>query len=367
MKILHVVPSFGLGGMEKIMCAFINNTLECYDHKILALDQQKAGSEWIKDSKIQLDNIDKLTNRRKYFRKLYRYLQKIRPDLLMTYNWGATDAIWLGRIAGIRRIVHVEHGFNVDEGMRTNWKRDIVRFLLYRLASVVIVVSKELETLLQRRYFLRRCHVTRIPNGIDSIRYSPDSCVRERMRQELGFEDNNVVVGFSGRLDPIKNLDLLFRIFVRGVREYPNLRLVIVGDGPERIRLETSCKQESLGGHIVFTGSQQEVVPYLRAMDVFLLTSLSEQMPMTVLEAMSVGIPVVATRVGEIPYIIDHGINGFALELHAPVEAFVESLRALFHAERRETMGNNARQKVVDHFQEHAMVQRYRTVIQTLS
>ena len=88
---------------------------------------------------------------------------------------------------------------------------------------------------------------------------------------------------------------------------------------------------------------------------------------MTILEAMSVGIPVVATRVGEIPYIIDHGINGFALDLHAPVEAFVESLRALFHAECRETMGNSARQKVVDHFQEHAMVQSYATVIQTLS
>jgi glycosyltransferase involved in cell wall biosynthesis len=90
-------------------------------------------------------------------------------------------------------------------------------------------------------------------------------------------------------------------------------------------------------------------------------------MPMTVLEAMAVGIPVVATRVGEIPYIIEHGINGFVLNVDAPIEAFVELLHELLDAERREKFGENARQKVVDCCQEDAMVQRYKTIIQSLS
>ena len=256
--------------MEKIVCSFVNHTIDLYDHKILALDCCLDARKWINDGRVQFVDFARPDGRLGFFRALHRTLKKVQPDLLITYNWGATDAIWLGRIAGIRRFIHTEHGFNVDEGIATHWKRDVVRFLLYRLVSKIVVVSRELQLLMRCRYLLRSPRVTRIPNGIDSTRYSPDSCVRERMRQKLGFDGNNVVVGFSGRLDPIKNLDLLFRIFARGVREYPNLRLVIVGDGPEKIRLETSCKQESLGGHIVFTGSQQDVVPYLRAMDIFL-------------------------------------------------------------------------------------------------
>ena len=80
---------------------------------------------------------------------------------------------------------------------------------------------------------------------------------------------------------------------------------------------------------MVFTGQQENVLPYLCAMDVFLLTSLREQMPMTILEAMAVGVPVIATRVGEIPHMIDDGVNGFVHRLNDPVEIFVQSLLSL--------------------------------------
>jgi glycosyltransferase involved in cell wall biosynthesis len=117
----------------------------------------------------------------------------------------------------------------------------------------------------------------------------------------------------------------------------------------------------------VFTGEQENVLVYLRAMDIFLLTSLREQMPLTVLEAMAMGIPVVATEVGEIPHVIDDGINGFILDVDARVETFVRSLCALLPPTRRKSMGDAARQKVLAHFQEQVMVQGYKTVIQALS
>jgi glycosyltransferase involved in cell wall biosynthesis len=372
MRILHVVPSFGLGGMEKVICAFINgtssinNTSSYHIHQILPLNRRTEAGNWIKDKKIQFVAFEKPSERGQFFRALHRVLQTIKPDLLMTYNWGATDAIWLGRIAGIRHVIHSEHGFNVDEGKATYWTRDVGRFLLYRLASKVIVVSRELQTLLQRRYFLGGAHILRIPNGIDASHYSPDSMERKRTRRKLGFEDSDVVVGFSGRLDLIKNLGLLVDVFASCGREHPNLRLLIVGDGPEKIYLETLCQKRCIGARVVFTGQQENVLSYLRAMDVFLLTSLREQMPMTVLEAMAVGIPVVATKVGEIPHVIDHEANGFIVDLDAPPEAFVGLLRQLISPARRESMGNVARQKVLDHFQEQTMLQQYRTIIDQL-
>jgi sugar transferase (PEP-CTERM/EpsH1 system associated) len=366
MRILHVVPSFGLGGMEKIICAVINNTLDCYTHKILALDQLTDARKWLKEKTIPFVDFKKPNGRRQFFSDLYRVLRKAMPDLLMTYNWGATDAVWLARAAGIHRVIHNEHGFNVDESRTTYWKRDAIRFLVYRLASRLIVVSGELETLLKQKYLLTTHQVMRIPNGINTSYYAPKPIERQRIRKILGFDDKNVVVGFSGRLDPVKNLDLLLEIFARCVQERSHLRLLIVGDGPQRKHLETLCQKKELQGHVVFVGQRDDVLSYLRSMDVFLLTSLREQMPMTVLEAMAVGVPVVATKVGEIPHIIDHGVNGYVLDVDGPLETFVEPLCALLCATRRERMGDAARRKINGHFQEPMMVQQYKEVIQAL-
>jgi glycosyltransferase involved in cell wall biosynthesis len=101
-------------------------------------------------------------------------------------------------------------------------------------------------------------------------------------------------------------------------------------------------------------------------MDVFLLTSLREQMPMAVLEAMAVGIPVVATKVGEIPYLIDHGIDGFILDVDAPIGAYVQSLLGLLSRLDHVRIGDAARQKIIDRFEEKTMVQQYNNVIQGL-
>jgi glycosyltransferase involved in cell wall biosynthesis len=99
-------------------------------------------------------------------------------------------------------------------------------------------------------------------------------------------------------------------------------------------------------------------------MDVFLLTSMREQMPLTVLEAMAVGVPVIATRVGEVPYIIDDGIDGFIRDLTAPVELFVEPLRSLLCLSEQRRLGDAARRKVLERFQLKTMVQQYTDLIQ---
>jgi glycosyltransferase involved in cell wall biosynthesis len=363
MRILHVVPSFNFGGMEKIICSLIENSANYHEHAVLSLDGCSRAAAWVKNTNVQLIKFNKPLERGLFFQSLYDVLRASRPVLLMTYNWGATDAIWLGRLAGIRNIVHNEHGFNVDEGVATAWKRDCIRFLVYRLASKVIVVSHELQEMLQHRFSLGEDKVERISNGIDAFYYSPDFNERQRVRRSLGFSDSDCVLGFSGRLDPVKNLDLLLDIFVESLPHENPFRLLLVGDGPERDRLEARCDANQIHQHVVFTGQQEQVLPYLRAMDVFLLTSLREQMPLSVLEAMGVGIPVVATRVGEIPYIIDDGIDGFYRDLNAQVEAFAQILRLLLCSSRQKAMGEAARKKVLARFRHEIMVQHYTRVI----
>jgi glycosyltransferase involved in cell wall biosynthesis len=364
MRILYVVPSFGLGGMERIICAIINATTNEHQHAILSLDGCTSALTWISNTRVQIIPFEKVRSRILFFRSLYSTLHQIQPDLLMTYNWGATDAIWLGRLAGVSRIIHHEHGFNVDESVSTAWPRDLIRFIVYRLTSKIIVVSHELEKMLQKRFRISESRVIRIPNGIDASFYSPNEDERQQVRRSLGYQDSDLVIGFSGRLDPVKNLDLLLDIFGSSNPRDKPFRLLVVGDGPEKPRLEARCQAEGVAPYVKFVGQHEQVLPYLRAMDVFLLTSLREQMPLTVLEAMAVGMPVITTRVGEIPFLIDEGIDGFVRDLNAPVKAFVQPLHLLLCSSRQQRLGEAARNKITEHFQLTTMVQHYTDLIQ---
>ena len=195
------------------MCAMINASTNEHQHAILSLDGCASALTWISDTRVRMISFRKHKSRRLFFCSLYKVLVENRPDLLMTYNWGAIDAIWLGRLAGISNIIHHEHGFNVDEGVSTAWRRDVIRFIVYRLVSKIIVVSHELEEMLRSRFRISKSCVTRIPNGIDASLYSPNEDERRQIRRSLGYQDSDLIIGFSGRLDPVKNLDLLLKYF----------------------------------------------------------------------------------------------------------------------------------------------------------
>ncbi len=364
MRVLHVVPSFGFGGMEKIICAVIKSALAEHQHEILPLDGCATAIKWIPNSRFRVIPFRKSELRGSFFGSLFTTLRQCRPDLLMTYNWGATDAIWLGNLAGISKIVHHEHGFNVDESILTTRRRDMIRLILYRLTSRIIVVSHELEEMLLNRFRLSKARVKRIPNGIDTSYYSPNEHERQRTRKSLGYHSSDIVIGFSGRLDPVKNLDLLLDIFRFSKPHENQFRLLIVGEGPDRLRLEARCRSKDLHAYVRFVGQHSDVLQYLRAMDVFLLTSLREQMPLTVLEAMSVGMPVIATRVGELPFIIDNGSDGFLRNLSDPIDLFLHPLRSLMSQSLRKNLGEAAREKMIGRFGIQAMVQKYDEILQ---
>lgn len=366
MKILHVVPSFSLGGMEKVLCSVLNALPNHVHQEIISLNGERGAEQWIQRGEVRLVDFNRPQGNLSFFRALYRAIQQSSPTLLMTYNWGATDAIWLGKLAGISTILHSEHGFNIEEALTTQWKRNAVRFLVYRLATRVIVVSADLKTMLQAQFKLRAPQVLFIPNGVNTEYYSPNNDERERVREELGLKKGEMAVGFSGRLDPVKNFPFLMEVFERCVRADPSFKLVLIGDGPERNSIEHFCSENHLRDWVVFVGQKENVLPYLRALDVFLLTSFREQMPMSMLEAMSVGMPVVASAVGEIPSILKDSEAGFVFESRASPEVFAQSLLKMRNTEIRIRMGEAARGIVLNRFQEKLMIQKYTEVFEAI-
>jgi glycosyltransferase involved in cell wall biosynthesis len=366
MKILHVIPSFGLGGMEKVICSIINHTFHQYHHMIVSLDGDDRALQWIKAGNIQKVAFCKNGNFTLYLKRLHKSIKDISPDLLMTYNWGATDAIWIGKLAGVKNIIHHEHGFSIEEAQMTAWKRDSCRFIVYRMASALVTVSSNLRTSIQKKYHLRDNHVQTIPNGIDTDQYSPDFHVRLCVRKELNFDEGDFVIVFSGRLDPVKNFELLLDIFECCHKADKTVKLLIVGDGPERQKIEQISIQKNIHTSLVMVGQRFEVLPYLRVGDVFLLTSLTEQMPLTILEAMSVGLPVVASDVGEIGNIVDDGTDGFLRNIRDGCAGFASALLSLKDSSYRQTMSHAARAKIVVGFQETMMVRRYQSLIDNM-
>jgi glycosyltransferase involved in cell wall biosynthesis len=283
----------------------------------------------------------------------------------MTYNWGATDAIWIGKMAGVRNIIHHEHGFSIEEAHTTVWKRDICRFIVYRMASALVTISSNLQTSIREKYWLRDEHVKVIPNGVDTSHYS-GLHARLLMRKELHFGEEDFVIVFSGRLDPVKNFEFLVEVFEYCHKADRTVKLLIVGDGPERQKIEQLCRQKNIHTGLVMVGQRFEVLPYLRAGDVFLLTSLTEQMPLTILEAMSVGLPVIASDVGEIRKIIDDGKDGFLRNIRDGCGGFATALLGLKQSSDWQTMGHAARSKIVVGFQETMMIRCYQTLIDNL-
>jgi glycosyltransferase involved in cell wall biosynthesis len=364
MKILHVVPKFSFGGMEKIVCSIINNTSKYYVHEILVIYRESDARQWINQENFNIFKLNKPEGQIEYIKLLYKKIKELKPEILMTYNWGATDAIWLGRILGIKKIIHSEHGFNIDETISTSFKRDIVRSILYRTAHDIIVVSTDLIKIMRERFFLDIKMIHFIPNSIDSNMFFQEHDERNYIRNLLGYDSQHIVVGFSGRLDPVKNFPLLVETFTECVRTDPRFRLLIIGDGPERQHIGELCAAQNIDQYVHFVGQKENVIPYLRALDIFLLTSLREQMPMTILEAMSLELPVVASRVGEIPRMLTHGKEGLLFDLSEKSATFAGALLMLRDSRRRQEMGAAARQKILAEFQESVMVEKYRQVIE---
>lgn len=180
-----------------------------------------------------------------------------------------------------------------------------------------------------------------IPNGIDMERFipaSPDE--RSTLRQQLGLPEGMIVI-YTGRLHTDKRVDKLVKIWAGIREEHPDASLILVGAGPDEEALRRSA-----GPGVIFTGSTQNVAPYLRSADLFVLPSISEGFSLSVLEALACGLPVVATPVGAIPELIQHGQNGWIVEVDN-LQDLGNSIRKLMDdPDLRTCLGHAGRQSV---------------------
>ena len=181
--------------------------------------------------------------------------------------------------------------------------------LVLRYFDRVCAVSDEIKGVLERSGVPREM-LSVVPNGIPVDQFSSG---RQVLKAELGFQENTIV-GFVGRMSKEKGLEHLINIVPGLVAIAPSTRFVFVGEGPERSALERLTRHLHVEENVLFLGRREDLADVYAGIDVFVLPSLNEGMPLVLLEAMAAGRPVVATRVGEIPKIIKDGESGLLVE-----------------------------------------------------
>jgi glycosyltransferase involved in cell wall biosynthesis len=178
-----------------------------------------------------------------------------------------------------------------------------------------------------RRHIDPRKIVT-IPNGVDTERVR-STLTSGEAKEKLGIERDCPVLGTAGRLEPIKRLDLFLRAAELISLEQPAARFVIAGDGSEEARLKNLARTLAIQDRVLFLGHRSDIADVLRALDVLVLCSDHEGLPMILLEALSLGVPVVARRVGGIPEVLEDGVNGVLVDSPHPAALAARCLEVL--------------------------------------
>jgi glycosyltransferase involved in cell wall biosynthesis len=308
-RVTHILSSFGMGGQERVAfdlavaqrragCRVTALSLAPPPDGPLAAELTAAGIEVERVARPRPGVDLKLVVR------LARWLRAERVELVHTHNrmaliYGAPAA----RLAGAR-VVHTKHGNNPRGGTRL-----IAGNLAGRLVDAFVAVSPETAAFARTRKEIDERKLVVISNGIEMSRFHPDPEAGVRVRQELGIDPAAWVVGTVGRIASEKNQALLVRAAAPLLG--PRARLIIAGDGPLLPALTELVGALGVAGFVHLLGARRDVPALLNALDVFVLSSDTEGLPLVVLEAMATGLPVVSTRVGGVPTVLDDGDTGY--------------------------------------------------------
>jgi len=292
--ILHVFPTFAVGGVQVRFAAIVNHFGRRWRHAVIAMDGNLACRERL-DPALDVE-FPSFTVRKGdtvgNVRNIRRTLRRLRPDLLVTSNWGSIE--WsIANLAPLVRQVHIEDGFGPDDRSGRLPRRVWLRRAVLR-RRLVILPSRTLWEIATRVWRMNTKRLRYVPNGVDLAQFAGPP-----QPAEWPGTPGGPVVGTVAALRPEKNIGRLLRAFALATANQP-AHLLIAGDGPERSALEALAQDLGIGGQVRFAGHVAQPARLFKQLDVFAMSSDTEQMPLSLLEAMAAGLPVAATDVGDI-------------------------------------------------------------------
>jgi glycosyltransferase involved in cell wall biosynthesis len=383
-KLAHIITRFVCGGAENVVVS-LASALDREKYQIVIVTGELCDSEKGLKAVLDKNNIELITIKQMVRRvsiaqdilaavRLYFLIRNKGIDIIHTHT---SKAGALGRIAAflakVPVIVHSPHGNifepkgNIPGVSESPLARLIFLFierLLAKFTDKIIVLSDN-----ERRQYIalkidQPDKFVTIYDGIDYEKFS--SGTTSVAREDFGLRDDEPVIGTIGRLDPEKGQVYLIQSAAALLKEYPRLKFLIVGEGSCRRQLEAYAAELGIRDALRFLGLRKDVSQLLSVMDIFVLPSLYEGLGIAVLEAMARSLPVIASRVGGVPEIIDDGVTGI-LVAPADPRAIAEAIRLLLrNREKAYTLGANACERVKKNFGINLMVEKIEKLYNTL-
>jgi glycosyltransferase involved in cell wall biosynthesis len=304
-------------------------------------------------------------------RTVYRLVKLLRAEAVQAVHTRLIRADFYGRLAGrLARIpliltnlvdVYSQH-FGAWHGAGRGRLLYAADRATLGLAHLIVANSEGVKNDLITKVGIPASKVRRIYNGVDTLLYAPRPEARPRVRRQIGLSADHLVMGTVARLYPKKGVSTLLEAAAGLRSRIPGLRLLIVGDGPERQRLSEQAAALGLHDQVVFLGERTDVPDLLAAMDIFAFPSLFEGFPNAVLEAMAAGLPVVATDIPGTNEVVQDGITGYLVPVDDP-KAFAAKL-VILAAEptRRLAFGTAGRQAVIERFSLGHVARQFETL-----
>lgn len=366
--VAHVIFRLAVGGLENGLVNLINwMPPERYRHAIICLTDSTEFKLRIQRSDVPIIDLHKRPGHDLgVYVRAWKALRVLRPDIVHTRNLPTLEFLLLAALTLRTSRVHGEHGRDVYDLDGSSRKYGLFRRLAHPFVHHYTAVSSDLARWLTRTVRVPTSKVSHISNGVDVDRFRPRSGFRPGIVPEHLTKPGTVIVGTVGRMQRVKDQLTLVHAFLLLVQTDPRarerLRLVMIGDGPLReqaIRLLRKAQAESLAW---LPGERTDIPDVMQTLDLFVLPSLAEGTSNTILEAMACGLPVVATRVGGTPELVDEGKTGFLVPPADPASLAHAIGRYLNDEALLKAHGEAGRRRVLAQFSKEKMVSGYLAV-----
>lgn len=361
LKVLHLHSTFDAGGKERRAVALMNRFRNGVEHHVVSAQPGAMGARSLINANVVVffpAGFPALAGKLRIARlqQLARAMQGF--DLILTYNWGAMDAVLahavFGPMMGLGPLIHHEDGFNADESGGLKRSRNWYRMVALSRVSALVVPSRTLEHVALKTWRQPRTRVLRIPNAIEAAAYGrkPRPDILPRLVKRAGEKWLGTLAG----LRAVKNLPRLVRA-VKGLP--PEWHLVILGEGPERETILAEATRLGLDHRVHLPGHVADPAAAVGLFDLFALSSDSEQAPLSVIEAMAAGLAVASPAVGDVAEMVSEANHPFITRAgdDAALTSAVATLAADDVLRRRIGDANRARARA--EFDESVMVARY--------
>ena len=353
MKVAHVVLNLDYGGLEKCVIHLVNNIKEAgIETEIICLKDKgslavEAEREGVKVTALNKPEGFKLG----YVFKLADLIKKSNADIVHSHNFGPLIyASLAAKLAG-KPCMHTRHGR----------KEEWVFSFIWNINDAIVSVSNDTKNHLLSNNRIDQQRMRVIYNGIDTDQYSGRMTDEQKtaLREELGISQNSFVITNVGRLSKEKDQFTLIKAFSYLRKKEMDADLLLVGDGPVKDELVSLAKELKVEDRVRFVGFRDDIAELLAVSQIFVLSSFREGVPLSLLEAMASGVPVVATKVGGNPEVVKDGESGILVPCGFPERIEAAIMRMYVNADQRSTMANNARDTARKFFSLKTMVDQY--------